>query len=264
MSSVEYEPGGAVATLWLNRPQVKNAYDLETLRTLDELLTRAETDPETRVVVLRGRGDSFCAGADLSMLDGGAAWSDVAAAVGRIFDRVAASRRVTMAAAHGWAVAGGFELMMACDLAVAAEESRIGDFHIRHGLFAGAGTIYRLPRLIGLRKARELMLSGVVLDGRQAKEWNLVNETAPLATFDDLVARFAARFADKSPTIAWLTKLAVNRGLDADGATLALLDHLLSDVVSETADAREGVKAARERRPAVWAAPRQELDIGGA
>ena len=111
--------------------------------------------------------------------------------------------------------------MLACDLAVAAEESRIGDFHIRHGLFAGAGTIYRLPRIVGLRKARELMLSGDVLDGRQAKAWNLVNETAPLADFDGLVERFTARFADKSPTIAWLTKLAVNRGLDSDAATLA-------------------------------------------
>jgi enoyl-CoA hydratase len=252
---VEYEPGGAVATLWLNRPQVKNAYDLETLSTLERLLSRAEADAETRVVVLRGRGDSFCAGADLSMLAGEAAWSELAGVVGRTFDRIAASRRVTVAAVHGWTVAGGFELMLACDLAVAAEESRIGDFHINHGLFAGAGTIYRLPRLIGLRKARELMLSGDVLDGRQAKEWNLVNETAPLADLDDLVARFAARFASKSPTIAWLTKLAVNRGLDADGETLALLERLLSDVVAETADAREGLAAARERRPPVWAPP---------
>ena len=65
--------------------------------------------------------------------------------------------------------------------------SRIGDFHIRHGLFAGAGTIYRLPRIVGLRKARELMLSGDVLDGSQAKAWNLVNETAPLADFEGLV-----------------------------------------------------------------------------
>ena len=263
MSSVEYVPGGAVATVWLNRPHVKNAYDLETLGALDAALTRAESDPETRVVVLRGRGDSFSAGADLSMLSGEAAWSDLAGAVGRIFDRIAASRRVTVAAVHGWTVAGGFELMLACDLAVAAEESRIGDFHIRHGLFAGAGTIYRLPRLIGLRKARELMLSGDVLDGRQAQAWNLVNETAPLAELDALVTRFAARFADKSPTIAWLTKLAVNRGLDADGATLALLERLLSDVVSETADAREGVAAAREGRAPDWAPPRPGIDRRG-
>ena len=242
---------------------MKNAYDLDTLRALDEHLTRAEADADTRVVVLRGRGDSFCAGADLSMLEGQAAWSELAAAVGRIFDRIASSRRVTIAAVHGWAVAGGFELMLACDLAVAAEESRIGDFHIRHGLFAGAGTIYRLPRIVGLRKARELMLSGDVLDGRQAKAWNLVNETAPLADFDGLVERFTARFADKSPTIAWLTKLAVNRGLDSDAATLALLERLLSDVVSGTADAREGVAAARERRPPVWASLGPGVDTHG-
>ena len=88
---------------------------------------------------------------------------------------------------HGWTVAGGFELMLACDLAVAAEEARIGDFHIRHGLFAGAGTIYRLPRIVGLRKARELVLSGDVLDGRQAREWNLVNEVASATELDATV-----------------------------------------------------------------------------
>ena len=92
------------------------------------------------------------------------------------------------------------------------------------------------------------MLSGDVLDGRQAKEWNLVNATAPLAELDDLVARFTARFADKSPTVAWLTKLAVNRGLDADGETLALLERVLSDVVAELPDAREGVAAFRHTR----------------
>jgi enoyl-CoA hydratase len=149
---------------------------------------------------------------------------------------------------HGWTVAGGFELMLACDLALAAEDARIGDFHIRHGLFAGAGTIYRLPRLIGLRKARELMLSGGVLDGRQAKEWNLVNDVAPPSELDALVESFASNFSDKSPMVAWLTKLAVNRGLDADYETLATVERLTADAVAATADARNGVARFLEGR----------------
>jgi enoyl-CoA hydratase/carnithine racemase len=245
---VEYESRGHVVTLWLNRPAVKNAYDLELLRALDTGLTRAEADEHSRVVVIRGRGDSFCAGADVSMLAGDVAWSELAAAVGRVFDRVASARRITVAAVHGWAVAGGFELMLACDLAVAAEDARIGDFHIRHGLFAGAGTIYRLPRLVGLRKARELMLSGDVLDGCEAKEWHLVNDVAPASELDAAVERFAARFVDRSATVAWLTKVALNRGLDAGYETLGLVERLTSDAVAATPDARAGVAAFLERR----------------
>jgi enoyl-CoA hydratase len=244
---VEYESRGPVVTLWLNRPEVKNAYDLPLLHALDAALARAEADEASRVVVVRGRGDSFCAGADMAMLTGDVAWSDLGGAVARIFARIAGAKRITIAGVHGWAVAGGFELMLACDLAVAAEDASIGDFHIRHGLFAGAGTIYRLPRLVGLRKARELMLSGDVLDGRQAKEWGVVNEIAPAAELDAAVERFAARFTDRSATVAWLTKRALNRSLDSDYETLGLVERLTSDAVAATADAQAGVAAFLER-----------------
>ena len=174
-------------------------------------------------------------------------WSGLAYSVARTFKRISESRRITIAVVHGWTVAGGFELMLACDFALAAEDARIGDFHIRHGLFAGAGTIYRLPRLIGLRRARELMLSGDVIDGREAKEWGLVNDAAPLVRLDALIERFASRFSDRSPTVAWLTKLAVNRGLDADYETLSALERLTSDTVAATEAAREGVAGFLER-----------------
>jgi enoyl-CoA hydratase/carnithine racemase len=240
---VEYESRGAVVTLWLNRPEVKNAYDLALLQALDAALGRAEADEASRVVVVRGRGDSFCAGADITMLTGDVPWSDLGAAVGRIFARLADARRITVAAVHGWAVAGGFELMLACDLAVAAEDARIGDFHIRHGLFAGGGTIYRLPRLVGLRRARELVLSGDVLDGQEAKEWGLVNAVAPAGELDAAVERLAARFVDRSPTVAWLTKRALNRSLDSDYETVGLVERLTSDAVAATPEAQAGVAA---------------------
>jgi enoyl-CoA hydratase len=246
--SLEYEADGPVATIWLNRPQAKNAYDLELLQALDGALARAEADPASRVVVIRGRGDSFCAGADFSLLTGETPWSELSETVAKTFKRISESRRLTIAAVHGWTVAGGFELMLACDFALAADDARIGDFHIRHGLFAGAGTIYRLPRLIGLRKARELMLSGDVIDGREAKALQLVNDAAPFDELDALIDRFAAKFTDKSPTVAWLTKQAVNRGLDSDYETLAALERETADAVAATADAREGVAAFLRRQ----------------
>jgi enoyl-CoA hydratase/carnithine racemase len=203
-------------------------------------------------VLLRGRGESFCTGGDVAMLSNGHSWQEVAAFAGETFDRIAASRRVSIAVVHGHAVAGGFELLLACDLAIAASDARIGDLHIRHGLYPGAGSAHRLPRLVGLRKAKELLLSGDLLSGSEAQEWGIVNAVAPAEALDELASRFAARFADKSPTASWLTKSAANRALDADARTLAALDQLASGVISHSADANEGVRAFREKRPPAW------------
>jgi enoyl-CoA hydratase/carnithine racemase len=261
MKAIQYEcEHGGIATIWLNRPEARNAYDVAMLRALRRALVRAERDTDAGVIVVRGRGDSFCSGADVALLDGGDSLLELASFVGRIFRRLGESTKVTIAAVHGWTIAGGFELMLACDLAVAAEEARIGDFHIRNGLYAGAGAAHRLARLVGLRRTRELMLSGDVLDGRRARDWGLVNEAAPLSDLDALVERFASKFADKSPAVTRLTKLVINRALDADTETLTLLDTMTSGVVAETADAKEGVAAFREKRPPIWAPPQPRLE----
>jgi enoyl-CoA hydratase/carnithine racemase len=260
---IEYEVASGVATIWLNRPHVRNAYDLETLLELRRAVARAEADADAAAVVVRGRGDSFCAGGDMSLLDGGRSWLELSRHVESVFRRLAECAKVTIAAVHGWTVGGGFELMLACDLAVAAEDARIGDFHIRNGLFAGGGTMHRLPRLVGLRRTRELMLSGDVLDGRQAREWGIVNDVAPPDKLDALVERFAARFTDKSPTVTRLTKLALSRALDADTETLALLEAMASGAVAATADAQEGVAAFLAGRAPAWGPLHPPLDDGG-
>jgi enoyl-CoA hydratase len=250
--SVEYVKAAPLATVWLNRPDARNAYDLPMLRSLRRMLAAAERDSDVRAIVVRGRGDSFCVGADLSLLGEGHSWIELSQFVSRTFDRLAGSRKVTIAAVHGYAVAGGFELMLACDFAVAAVDARIGDGHIRNGLYGSAGPIYRLPRLIGSGRAKELMLSGDLLSGRDALDWNLVNAVAPLAELDDLVVRFAARFTDKSPTVTWLTKLVASRGLEADIETLKVLEQVTSGVIAQLPDAREGVHALRSRRQPHW------------
>jgi enoyl-CoA hydratase len=241
--SVEIEKSGPVSTLWLNRPHVNNAYDEQVLQALAAGVRSAEADDGNRVVVIRGRGASFCAGADIGWLAGETAWSELGDRVSRIFKAIADSSRITIAAVHGWTVAGGFELMLACDFAVAADNARIGDFHIRNGLFGGAGVIYRLPKLLGPRKARELMLSGEILSGIEAKDWNLVNAVAPLDELDRLVVDFAARFVDKSPAIVELTKQALSDAADADYESAARIERVISDAVAQTEDARAGVAA---------------------
>jgi enoyl-CoA hydratase len=155
---------------------------------------------------------------------------------------------------EGYAVAGGFELAISTDFALIADEAQIGDFHIRRALFGGCGPIYRLPRIMGMRKAKELMLTGKLLSGKEAAgpQWNLCNASAPADQLDDLVADFVAPLADKSPFCMKITKSTVNRGLDADQESLIVMERMACNVVHHSNDAKEGVAAFLEKREPVW------------
>jgi enoyl-CoA hydratase/carnithine racemase len=254
---VQYEIEGAVATIWINRPHVKNCINPETLNKLGEYARKAEADDAVRAVVFRGRGNTFCAGADLGEL----LTPQLATSVGSIelaqlsaktYDHFFNMKKPTIAAVEGYAVAGGFELMISCDFALAATTAKIGDFHIRRALFGGAGPIYRLPRYIGMRRAKELMLTGKLLSGTECKDWGLVNDCAPPEKFDALIKEFCEPLVDKSPFCMWMTKMAVNRGMDADTNTLITLETMTCNVVHHSADAKEGVAAFLAKRKPKW------------
>jgi enoyl-CoA hydratase len=254
---VQYEVSGGVATLWLNRPEVKNCVNWGLLTQLGEALERAEADEAVRVVVVRGRGHTFCAGADLNMLDSeflGTTTNSVriAQVSARTFDRAFNLAKPTIAVVEGHAVAGGFELLISCDFCIAADDAKIGDFHIRRALFGGAGPIYRLPRYIGLRKTKELLLTGKLLSGKEAEAWGIANLSAPSERLDEVVAEFVAPLLDKSSFTMRITKLAANRGLDGDTETLIALESMTCNVAHQSEDAREGVQAFLEKREPVW------------
>jgi len=138
------------------------------------------------------------------------------------------------------------------DFCVAADDAKIGDFHIRRALFGGAGPIYRLPRYIGLRKTKELLLTGKLLSGRECEDWDLANVSAPADQLDQAVADFIAPMKDKSAFAMRITKLAANRGLDGDTETLIALESMTCNVAHQSEDAKEGVQAFLEKRDAVW------------
>lgn len=254
---VQYEPGDGFVTLWLNRPEKRNCFNWEQITQFDECVKRAEADDAVRAIVVRGRGNTFCSGADLDMLDGdylttSSASLDMAWYCSEMYDRLAAGKKPTIAVVEGYATAGGFELMISTDFALAADDAKMGDFHIRRGVFGGCGPIYRLPRMLGMRKAKELMLTGKLLSGVEAAQWGLVNASAPSEQLDQLVHDFLAPLLDKSPFTMWITKQTVNVGLDADTHTLRVLENLACNVVHQSQDAKEGVRAFLEKRPAVW------------
>jgi enoyl-CoA hydratase len=254
---IEYEVAAGVATIWLNRPQVKNCVNWALLTQLGQALHRAEDDDAVRVVVIRGRGQTFCAGADLNMLDAEFLGTtnnsiEIAQVSARTYDHAVNLAKPTIAVVEGHAVAGGFELLISCDFCIAADDARIGDFHIRRALFGGAGPIYRLPRYIGLRKAKELLLTGKLLSGREAAEWGLANVSAPADRLDQAVEDFIAPLKATSAFTMRITKLAANRGLDGDTETLIALESMTCNVAHQSEDAREGVQAFLEKRQPTW------------
>jgi enoyl-CoA hydratase len=253
---IQYEVDGHVARIWLNRPHKRNSVSQQLLQELDEARIRAENDPDVRAIVIRGREGTFCSGFDLDELQGdfigSSAAYEIAQRSARICDSIFRSPKPSLAVLEGYTTAGGFEIMINCDFAIAAEDAKIGDFHIRRALFGGAGPIYRLPRILGERKAKELMLTGKLLTGREAYEWGLVNAVASADKLDETVDEFVAHLADKSPFQMAITKMCLNRSLDSDTDTLMLVERLAVGVTLNSQDAAEGVSAFLEKREPAW------------
>ncbi len=253
---IQYEVEGHIAHIWLNRPHKLNSVSQQLLQELDEARIRAEEDDNVRVMVIRGREHTFCSGFDLDELQGDFIGTtqayEIATRSARICDAIFRSPKPSVAVLEGHTTAGGFEIMINCDFAIAEESAKIGDFHIRRALFGGAGPIYRLPRILGERKAKELMLTGKLLTGREAYEFGLVNACAPAEELDACVDRFVANLVDKSPFQMALTKMCVNRGLDGDTDTLMLVERLAVGVTLNSNDAAEGVAAFLGKREPAW------------
>ena len=255
MNTVLVEKQGRVARLTLNRPAQMNAVSPELLDDLWAACDAVESDPEVKVVTLTGAGRAFCAGADLRVVQERATdparWREFMTQWRRVYDRVEALPKPVIAGVHGMALAGGLELVLVCDLAVADEEARLGDQHANFGLLAGGGGSQRLPRVVGPRRAKELMLLGGWLSARQALEWGLVNRVAPAGTLPAVLDELAGALAEKSAAASAAVKRLVARavddadlraGLDVEGETVSR--HM------QGADAAEGLAAfVGKRRP---------------
>jgi enoyl-CoA hydratase len=173
------EKSGGVATLTLNRPEAMNALSAELRGEMTRAFRELRKDEETRVLILTGAGRAFCAGMDLKELASGALGGDAAASgsdidVGLI-PAIQAFEGPIIAAVNGHAVTAGFELALACDVLIASTEAKFADTHLRVGMLPGWGLSQRLPRLIGISRAKELSFTGNFLSAEQAESWGLVN-----------------------------------------------------------------------------------------
>jgi enoyl-CoA hydratase len=193
---------GPIRTLTLNRPRRRNALDAPLVDALDRALTDAEQHPPTRCVVLAGAGQSFCAGADLQhFLSQHAEMGSPIAflrQVSALITRFEVSRLPIVAALHGHAVAGGLELALACDVAVAAESTLIGDGHIRNNLLPAGGSSVRLPRKVGDAMARWLALTGELVPARRLADAGWLHAVVPDDQLSSTVAAVAMSLVECS------------------------------------------------------------------
>ena len=249
---VRYDVDGHVATITLNRPDQRNAVSPELTLAMDAALQRFEADPEVWVALLTGAGPNFCAGADLKAIAAGRA-KELSTEAGGFGGFVRYPRtKPVIAAVQGFALAGGTELVLACDLVVAGTDAQFGLPEVTRGIVAAAGGLFRLPRAIPPARAMELILTAERLGAEEAARWGMVNHLVEPHEVVDTARALAERICRNAP-LAVRESLAIARDalrIDDDEAwerSAAAMSR-----VRGSADAREGVRAFVEKRPAQW------------
>jgi 2-(1,2-epoxy-1,2-dihydrophenyl)acetyl-CoA isomerase len=252
---VEIESGGGALRITLDRPDRKNALDVAAIRRIVAALESAATDDELRVVIVGARGTDFCAGADWVASNAagarprtGSLQRRTALQAHRLIELLTELQLPVVCAVRGWAAGLGFQLALAADFAIAATTACFWEPFLERGFSADSGSTWLLPRLVGIARAKELLLLGRKLSGEEAAAWGLVHRAVPDAELDAEVAALAERLA-QGPTVAiGLTKRSLLRSLDRGLVEAMQGESFALELASRTADFKEGLLAFRERR----------------
>ena len=254
---LELERRGAVAHVWLNRPDARNAMNDDMTKELPRVFKSLEKDPSVRVVVLGGRGSAFCAGADLGRMDkagraSGAKNRAQALSSAKFFHDLYVFPKPTIARIHGPAFAGGMGLVCACDVVVASEEAVFCLPETRIGLVPAMISPY-VTRAMGANAARRYLLSGERFSAQAAKAIGMVHELASAAELDAAVERIAQAFVACAPNALAEAKKLLRHVIGAP-ITPQLISHTAGVIARARAseEAREGIAAFREKRKARW------------
>lgn len=231
-----------VATVTLDRPASGNSVNELMASELRETCESVDADPDVRVVLLTGRGDAFCLGTD-----GPGPVGDLRAA-----DAVAAVRKPVISVLNGDAVDQGLEIALACDIRVASTCARLGLTHLARGAIPWDGGTQRLPRLVGIGRAMDMLLTSRLLDAGEALEAGLVNELAEAADLRTRARALAGTVAGQGPIAARYLKEALLKGADMTLEQGLRLEADLNIILQSTADRAEGIRSFLERRPPVY------------
>ena len=248
--TILFQKADGIATVTLNRPDSLNALNSDVYNELYDVFEAIEHDEEVRVVILTGSGEkAFAAGSDVVEMQNMNTLEiqKFVATIRKASDRIYTLTRPTVAAIHGYALGGGCELSMCCDLRICSEKARFGQPEINLGLIPGACGTQRLPRLIGVAKAKEMIFLGDMIKADEALNLGLVNKVVPPESLMDEAMEWAKKLAGKSGPILAMAKMAINTGIDTDITSGLNTEARCLALCFATEDQKAGMKAFLEK-----------------
>jgi enoyl-CoA hydratase/carnithine racemase len=241
-------PAEGVALIRINRPEARNALNLEVRRLLARHLTEMGEDDAIRCVVLTGNEKSFAAGADIKEMAGAGTIEMLARGTHKLWRTIAACPKPVIAAVNGFALGGGCELAMTCDIIIAGESAKFGQPEVKIGIIPGGGGTQRLTRAAGKYKALRYILTGDLFGAKEAFDMGLVSEIAPDAEVEKRALEMAQQIAALPPLAIQMAKEAVLRGMDAALDTGLALETKAAQILFSSQDQKEGMAAFIEKR----------------
>ncbi|PSS43357.1 enoyl-CoA hydratase [Arthrobacter woluwensis] len=250
VQNILVERRGRVTIVTLNRPEALNALNLATMTEVVEAVRAADADPSTGAVVLTGSSKAFAAGADIKEMASKDHLEMYRADWFRGWEELSRVRIPVIAAVSGYALGGGCELAMMCDLLIAAENAKFGQPEINLGVIPGMGGSQRLTRAVGKAKAMDLVLTGRMMDAAEAERSGLVSRVVPTESLLEEALAVAETIAGKSKPVAMMAKEAVNAAFETGLAQGVVFERRLFHSLFGTPDQVEGMAAFQEKRPA--------------
>lgn len=245
------ERDGNVCTITINRPEVLNALNTETLRELKSAAMETDENNNVKVVIITGAERAFAAGADIAEMIPltaieGQQYGQLGQSAFAAFENMS---KPVIAAVNGFALGGGCELAMACDIRIASEKAKFGQPEVKLGVTPGFGGTQRLPRLVGRAKAKELIFTGDMIDASEAHRIGLVNSVVPPDALMDEAKKLALKIAENGEIAVSLAKRAINQGIEVDLKSGCALESEVFGLCFSTEDQKEGMNAFIEKRP---------------
>lgn len=246
------EKNDGICTVKINNPQTLNALNAEVLKELEYAFDQINEDDEVSVVVLTGEGKAFVAGADISyMKDLDATQAKKFGEDGaRVFRKIENLKKVVIAAVNGFALGGGCELSMACDIRIASTKAKFGQPEVGLGIIPGFSGTQRLPRLVGMGKAKELIFTGGHIDAEEAYRIGLVNKVTEKESLMEETYKMADKIKSNSKIAVKYAKEAMNRGTETDIETAIAYESNIFGLCFAASDQKEGMTAFAEKRKA--------------
>lgn len=255
MEFVRLEKENGIGTLTIDRQQALNALNQQVLEELSATLDAVAADSEVRVLIITGAGEkAFVAGADIEHMQPMSVFEARQWALlgQRVFAKIENLPQPVIAAINGYALGGGCELALACDIRIASDRAKIGQPEVTLGIPTGFAGSQRLPRLVGPSRAKQIIFTGDMIDAATAERIGLVNAVYPSAELMDKARELAGRIASRGQVAVRLAKCAVNRAMDADMTTGSLYEAEVFGQSFATTDQKEGMRAFLEKRKPVF------------